>query len=176
MPPLIAAGATLVLRRGGERRQLPLEDFFIDYNKQDLKSGEFVETITLPKPAPGSRLFCYKISKRFDQDISAILGAFNLTIRDGKVASVRIAYGGMAATPRRASGAEAALQGKAWTRKTVDRAVVALASDFRPLDDLRASAAYRMQVAGNLLVKAYLEAQGAGVETRIIPYREAAHA
>ena len=176
MPPLIAAGATLVLRRGGERRELPLEDFFIDYDKQDLKSGEFVETITLPKPAPGSRLYCYKISKRFDQDISAILGAFNLTIHAGKVASVRIAFGGMAATPRRASGAEAALQGKDWTRETVDRAVVALASDFTPIDDLRASAAYRMQVAGNLLVKAYLEAQGDVAETRIIPYREAANA
>ena len=176
MPPLLAAGATLVLCRGDERRRLPLEDFFIDYGQQDLKSGEFVETVVLPKPGPGSRLYCYKISKRFDQDISAILGAFSLTIRDGKVASVRIAYGGMAATPRRASGAEAVLQGQDWSREIVDRAVAALASDFTPIDDLRASAGYRMQVAGNLLVKAYLEAQGDGAETRIIPYREAANA
>ena len=176
LPPLIAAGATLVLRRGGERRRLALEDFFIDYGQQDLKSGEFIETIILPKPGPGSRLYCYKISKRFDQDISAVLAAFSLTIRDGKAASVRLAYGGMAATPRRAGAAEAALEGQDWSRENVDRAVAALQRDFRPIDDLRASAAYRLQVAGNLLVKAYLEAQGDGAETRIIPCREAANA
>jgi xanthine dehydrogenase small subunit len=176
MPPLIAAGATLNLRRGGERRELPLEDFFIDYNKQDLKSGEFVETITLPKPAAGNRLCCYKISKRFDQDISAVLAAFNLSIRNGKVESVRLAFGGMAAVPKRAAAAEGALIGQAWTRPTVESAMTALEEDFTPIDDLRASAGYRMTVARNLLMKAFLETTEASAATRIIAPREAAHA
>ena len=176
LPPLIAAGATLILRRGKTRRSLALEKFFIEYGKQDLRPGEFVEAVILPKPAPGTHLYCYKISKRFDQDISAVLGAFSLKIKDGKVDVVRIAYGGMAATPRRAAAAEAALIGKDWTRETVEQAAAALEKDFAPIDDMRASAAYRMKVAGNLLMKAYLESQGDGAETRIILSREPADA
>ncbi|MCH8862349.1 MAG: xanthine dehydrogenase small subunit [Proteobacteria bacterium] len=179
LPPLIAAGATLILRRGGTRRSLKLENFFIGYGKQDLKAGEFVESVILPRPAPDTRLYCYKISKRFDQDISAVLGAFSLKITDGKVEAARIAYGGMAATPKRASATEAALVGKAWTRETVEQAVESLRKDFTPLDDMRASAQYRMQVAGNLLLKTWLESQsdGAdGLETRIMPTRETANA
>lgn len=179
LPPLIAAGATLILRQGKTRRSLELENFFIGYGKQDLKAGEFVESVILPLPAPDTRLYCYKISKRFDQDISAVLGAFSLKITDDKVEAARIAFGGMAATPKRADAAEAALVGKDWTRETVEQAIAALAEDFTPLDDMRASAQYRMQVAGNLLLKAWLESQGDSaddLETRIMPTRETANA
>jgi xanthine dehydrogenase small subunit len=169
LPPLIAAGATLILRQGKTRRSLTLENFFIGYGKQDLKPGEFVEAVILPKPAADTRLYCYKISKRFDQDISAVLGAFSLKIVGGNVAAARIAYGGMAATPKRAAAAEAALLGKDWTREAVEQAIAALAGDFTPLDDMRASARYRMQVAGNLLLKAWLESQGDTADTRIMP-------
>ncbi len=168
LPPLIAAGATLILRQGKTRRSLKLENFFIGYGKQDLKAGEFVESVILPLPAPDTRLYCYKISKRFDQDISAVLGAFSLKVVEGKVEAARIAYGGMAATPKRASAAEAALVGTDWTREAVEQAIAALQQDFTPLDDMRASAQYRMQVAGNLLLKAWLESQGDSAETRII--------
>lgn len=174
-PPLIAAGATLILRHGEKRRSLVLENFFIDYGKQDLQPGEFVESVILPKPSPDTRLYCYKITKRFDQDISAVLGAFSLKITEGRVEDVRIAYGGMAATPRRASAAEAALLGKDWTRENVEQAVAALQQDFTPIDDMRASAQYRRQVAGNLLLKAWLESQDDAGETRIIPSRESAN-
>ncbi|HTH97983.1 MAG TPA: xanthine dehydrogenase small subunit, partial [Stellaceae bacterium] len=95
-PPLIALGAKLVLRRGGERREIALEDFFLDYGKQDRRPGEFVESIRLPRHDPARRFACYKISKRFDQDITACLGAFNLKLARGRVADIRICYGGMA--------------------------------------------------------------------------------
>jgi xanthine dehydrogenase small subunit len=105
-PALIALGARLVLRRGAERREMPLEDYFIDYGKQDRGAGEFVERIRLALPDPAREFRCYKIAKRFDQDITAVLGAFNLALADGRVADIRIAFGGMAATPKRAKAAE----------------------------------------------------------------------
>ncbi|MCB2010647.1 MAG: xanthine dehydrogenase small subunit [Geminicoccaceae bacterium] len=156
-PALIAAGATLHLASRDGRRSMPLEDFFIDYGKQDLLPGEIVERISVPKPAPGSLYRCYKLSKRFDQDISAVLAAFSLE-RDGDtVTAARIAMGGMAATPKRAARAEAALLGQPWNRRTLDRAKAALAEDFTPIDDMRASAAYRMTAAGNLLERFFIE-------------------
>ena len=111
-PSLIAAGATLQLRRGTERRALALEDFFIAYGKQDRRPGEFVESITVPRPTPGSRYRAYKISKRFDQDISAVMAAFQLRLDGDRVAEARLAFGGMAATPKRAAHAEAAISGR----------------------------------------------------------------
>ena len=156
-PMLIALGARLVLRSGDERRELALEDFFIDYGKQDRKPSEFVERIMLPKPEAGLRFRAYKISKRFDQDISAVLGAFALTLADGKVTGARIAYGGMAGTPRRAAKAERALAGQPWNEATLAAAVAALAEDFTPLTDWRASAGYRARVAGNLLRRLFIE-------------------
>lgn len=168
LPPLIAAGATLILRHDETRRSLALENFFVGYGEQDLKPGEFVESVILPKPVPNSRLYCYKISKRFDQDISAVLGAFSLVIGDGKVEAARIAFGGMAATPKRASAVEAALLGKDWCRETVDQAAAAMEKDFTPLDDMRASAGYRMRVARNLLLKVWLESADEKTGTRII--------
>jgi xanthine dehydrogenase small subunit len=169
MPPvLIAADASLVLRRGGERRTMPLEDFFIDYGRQDRAPGEFVEAVILPKPEPGDLFRCYKITKRFDQDISAVCGAFRLRLAGGKVADIRIAFGGMAATPKRAAGAEAALTGKPWTENTVESALSALEADYTPLDDWRASAWYRTAVARNLLRKFLLETTEPDTTTRLV--------
>ncbi len=160
MPPLlIAAGAKLVLRSANDERIIPLEDFFIEYGKQDLHKGEFVKSTIIPKPTPSQKYFAYKISKRFESDISAVCMAMSLSLKDGICSNVRIAYGGMAATPKRAANAEKALEGQNWTEENIRRAVVALPSDFTPIDDLRASKSYRMQVAQNLLLKAWLEDQ-----------------
>ena len=156
-PALIALGASLTLRRGDARRTLPLEDFYVDYMRNRLLDGEFVQAIQLPLPAPGQRLRAYKISKRFDSDISAVCAAFALTLDAGVVQSARLAFGGMAATVRRAPQAEAALTGRPWTEATLQAAMAALAQDFTPLTDLRASAAYRRQVAANLLRRCWLE-------------------
>ncbi len=169
MPPvLIAADASLVLRRGANRRTMPLEDFFIEYGKQDRAPGEFVEAVILPKPEPGDLFRCYKITKRFDQDLSAVCGAFRLRLAGGKVADIRIAFGGMAATPKRAAGAEAALTGKPWTENSVESALAALEADYTPLDDWRASAWYRMAVARNLLRKFLLETTEPDTTTRLV--------
>ncbi len=115
-PALIALEANLVLRRGAERREMALEDFFIDYGKQDRRPGEFVEKILLPRRDPSRLFHCYKVSKRFDQDITASLGAFNLKVEKGRVSDIRICFGGMAATPKRARHCEKALIGRPWSR------------------------------------------------------------
>ncbi|WP_404934499.1 xanthine dehydrogenase small subunit [Nitratireductor sp. L15S-10] len=159
-PPLIALGATLTLRKGSARRTIPLEDFFIDYGKQDRAPGEFVEAVHVPVPDATSRFAVWKISKRRDEDITAVLGAFDLTIADGRVEAARIAYGGMAATPKRAKAVEAALVGKAWTEETVEAALSAYEKDFQPISDMRASADYRMMAAKNLLRRFYVESMG----------------
>ncbi|MEM8646486.1 MAG: xanthine dehydrogenase small subunit [Pseudomonadota bacterium] len=159
-PALIALGATVSLASRSGKRTLPLEDFFIAYGEQDCKPGEFLEAIQIPRPGPGDLNAIYKISKRRDEDISSVCGAFSLTIADGLVETARIAYGGMAATPKRASHVEAALVGKPWTEETVDRAMAAFAKDFTPLTDWRASAEYRALSARNLLRRFYLEHQG----------------
>jgi xanthine dehydrogenase small subunit len=175
-PALIAMGARLVLRRGKERRELALVDFFIDYGKQDRKASEFVERIVVPKPAPDLRFRAYKVSKRFDQDISAVLGAFALQVAGGKVKSARIAYGGMAATPKRARHVEAAIEGEAWNEATVEAAMRALEQDFAPIDDWRASAVYRMAAARNLLRRLHIETTDDEEETRLVGDRSLAHA
>ena len=167
-PALIAAGATLVLRRGIERRTMPLEDFFLAYGKQDRQPGEFVEKIVLPKPSPGSYFRAYKVSKRFDQDISAVCGAFLVEVEGSRVTRARLAYGGMAATPKRASAAEAALVGQPWSEASVRRAMQALAQDFTPLTDWRASAEYRRTIAANLLLKLYVETTDGASPTRLV--------
>lgn len=159
MPPaLIAAGASLVLRRGEATRTLPLEDYFLDYGRQDRRPGEFVEAVVVPKVPAGQVFRLFKLSKRFDQDISAVSAGVSLAVEGGRVRSARIAFGGMAATPRRALAAEAALVGGPWTEEAARRAAQALAEDFQPISDLRASAAYRLAAAGALLVKTFLEA------------------
>ena len=169
-PALIAAGATLTLRGGGARRTLALEDFFLDYGVQDRRPGEYVESVFAPRPAPGAVFKVFKLSKRFDQDISAVCGAFHLAIKDGVVASARIAFGGMAATPRRAAACEAALIGRPWSQDTVEAAAGALDADFAPLSDLRASAAYRRLAAANLLRKVWLEGQAGAGAVRVLDW------
>jgi xanthine dehydrogenase small subunit len=160
-PALIALGATLHLRKGAARRDLPIEDFFLDYGKQDRQPGEFVSGVTIPKSAPALRV--YKLSKRFDQDISAVLGAFNVTIESGKVASARIAFGGMAGIPKRAAHVEAALVGKPWSEATVEAVIGGFPKDFQPMTDMRGSAAYRLEAAQNMLRRYFADLSGSAV-------------
>jgi len=148
-PALIALGATLHLRHGNETRDMPIEDFFLDYGKQDRAAGELVTGVTVPKAMDTLR--CYKISKRFDQDISAVCGCFNIVVDDGVVADARIAFGGMAGTPKRATAVETALAGQQWTANTIATAAKSFAQDYTPMTDMRASAAYRLETAQNLL-------------------------
>ncbi len=150
-PALIALGAVLHLRRGEDAREMPLEDFFLDYRKQDRHPGELIEAVTIPCQAPALR--CYKLSKRFDQDISAVCGCFNLHLEQGIVGSARIAFGGMAGVPKRASAVEAAVLGKRFTPEVAAGLGPAFAQDFTPLSDMRASAAYRLQAAANMAVR-----------------------
>ncbi|MDK3074461.1 xanthine dehydrogenase small subunit [Sedimentitalea sp. JM2-8] len=156
-PVLIALGAEITLRRGAERRALPLQDFFIDYGKQDRAPGEFVESIRVPLPGADDLNAAYKISKRRDEDISSVAAGIRMTVRDGRISGARIAFGGMAATPKRATAAETALNGQPWARGSFEAAARALAGDFTPLTDWRASADYRMRAARNLLRRFYLE-------------------
>jgi xanthine dehydrogenase small subunit len=160
MPALMAAGTSLVLCSASGRRNVSLDDFYKDYMVNDLQPGEFLETLRIPLPDDGVELRSYKISKRFDQDIAAVCGAFQLKLDVGKVESVRIAFGGMAATIRRASHCENALLGEVWDEASIARAMTALGSDFTPIDDMRASADYRVRVARNFLQRLYLETQG----------------
>jgi len=164
MPPaLIALGATLTLRRGDRRREMALEDYFLAYGKQDRREGEFVEGVFIPRPAPEAVIAITKLSKRFDSDISAVLGAFHLTIEDGVITRARIAFGGMAATPKRAHATEEALIGKAWEEASIEAAIPALSPDYQPLSDVRGSSAYRLAVAGNLLRRLWLAQSGEAV-------------
>lgn len=156
-PVLMALGAVLLLRRGERQRRIALDAFYLDYMKNALEPGEFVEAIELPPPAAGLRVQAYKISKRFDCDISAVCAALAVTLDGERVEEVRLAFGGMAATVRRAAQAEAALRGRAWTQDAVADAQAALAGDFTPLSDMRASADYRARVAANLLQRFWLE-------------------
>jgi xanthine dehydrogenase small subunit len=165
-PALIALGATLHLRRGEARRDLPLEAFFLDYGKQDRQPGEFVEAVSIP--VQPDRLRCYKLSKRFDQDISALCGCFSITVADGRVTTARIAFGGMAGTPKRASAVEAALTGQPWTAATVAAAKAAFALDFTPLSDMRASATYRLTAAANLLERYFHEDTQPGARLHVL--------
>jgi xanthine dehydrogenase small subunit len=160
-PALISIGARLHLRRGDLRREIAIEDFFLDYKKQDRQPGEFVEAVTIPASAPD--LACYKLSKRFDQDISAVCGCFDLTLKGSKVEIARIAFGGMAGIPKRAANVERALVGQPWSEATVRAALPAFAQDFTPMTDMRASAAYRLATAQNMLLRYYHDRSGTPV-------------
>ncbi|HXV28707.1 MAG TPA: xanthine dehydrogenase small subunit, partial [Sinorhizobium sp.] len=166
-PPLIALGATLTLRSKDGVRTLPLEDFFVAYGKQDRQPGEFVESIFVPALPAGERFAAYKVSKRRDEDISALLGAFRISLdAENRVTAARIAYGGMAATPKRAKAVEAALVGQPWTEATIGTAQAAFELDYQPLTDWRATSAYRMLAAKNLLMRFFLESAGEKAELR----------
>ncbi|BDW86228.1 xanthine dehydrogenase small subunit [Roseicyclus marinus] len=161
-PALIALGARLHLRKGAGRRVIALEDFFLDYGKQDRAPGEFVEAVSIP--VQPDRLACYKLSKRFDQDISAVCGAFTITVTEGRVAAARIAFGGMAGVPKRAAHVEAALLGQPWEEATIREAQEAFAQDFTPLSDMRASAGYRLRATQGMLMRYFLETRGDAVD------------
>jgi xanthine dehydrogenase small subunit len=162
MPPaLIALDATLHLRMGKTERTMKLEEFFIAYGKQDRKPGELVWRIDVPKPEANQIFHCAKITKRRDDDISAVMGAFLFTVENEKIIAARIAYGGMATTPKRALKTEAALLGK-----TLDQALAIQLDDYEPIADMRASAEYRKSAANALLHKALLTAAGQ-TETRV---------
>ena len=157
MPWLIALGARLVLRGTNGERELALEDFYLGYQQKDLRPDEFVRALRVPLPRAGLRFRTYKLAKRFDQDISAVCAAFALTLEDGIVKEARIAFGGMAATPKRAAAAEGVLNGRAWDEAALAEAMAALAEDYQPLSDMRASSAYRLKTAQNLLRRFWLE-------------------
>ncbi|MGZ5199912.1 MAG: xanthine dehydrogenase small subunit [Telluria sp.] len=157
MPWLIALGSQVVLNGPDGERVLALEDFYLGYQKKDMRPGEFVQSVRVPLPKAGLRFRTYKLSKRFDQDISAVCAAFAIAFDGERIASARIAFGGMAATPRRAVAAEAVLVGATWTEGTLREAMGALARDYAPLTDMRASSAYRMQAAQNLLRRFWFE-------------------
>jgi xanthine dehydrogenase small subunit len=157
MPWLIALGTQLVLRGPGGQRLLALEDFYLAYQKKDLQPGEVVEALRIPLPRDEVAFRTYKLAKRFDQDISAVCAAFAVTLDGGIVRDARIAFGGMAATPKRAAAAEAVLLGRAWDEFAMADAMRALAQDYQPMSDMRASSGYRLRAAQNLLRRFWLE-------------------
>lgn len=169
-PPLMVLDAQLTLRQGDHQRKMPLEDFFLDYKVTDLKPGEFIHDVTVPFLTDNQQLKVYKISKRIDDDISAVLAAIFIELNDAKVKAIRIAFGGMAATPKRARNCEKALKGKPFNQQTIDEAKRALTEDFSPMSDVRASSEYRMQVAQNLLQKCFIELTHEKIKTSVVSY------
>ncbi|MBW8844474.1 MAG: xanthine dehydrogenase small subunit [Burkholderiales bacterium] len=159
-PALIALGADVILRRGGQQRRIKLQDFYLDYMKKDLQPGEFIEAMRVPLPEDGWQFSAHKIAKRHDSDISAVCAVLALKLDAGVVREARFAFGGMAAIVKRAAAAEAAVVGQPWTEAAAKAAAAALAQDFKPMTDMRASAAYRLKVAQNLFTKLWLETGG----------------
>ena len=160
MPALMAAGTSLRIRSESGLREVALDDFYHDYMVNDLQPGEFIERIRVPLPGDNVTLRSYKLSKRFDQDISAVCTAYRLELEGGMVRSARIACGGLAATIRRAPKCEAAISGQPWNENTVAAGMAAFAEDYAPISDMRASAGYRLRAAQNLLQRLYLETSG----------------
>ena len=156
-PVLIALDAVLLLRRGDVQRRMPLGEFYTGYMTNQLAAGEFIQAIEVPLTATGDAFRTYKITKRHDSDISAVLGAFRITRNGNNVSDVRLVFGGMAAVIKRAANAEVALRGQVWSEASVEAAAEALTKDFEPISDMRASAAYRLEVSRNLLRRFWLE-------------------
>ena len=156
-PVLMALDARLMLRKGERIRTLPLESFSLGYRTNRLEAGEFVQAIEIPRRIPGTVVRAWKISKRYDCDISAVCGAFVLRLEADRVIHARFAFGGMAAIVKRATQAERAVLGQPWTRDVADAAAAVLGEDFEPISDLRASQAYRMQVARGLVQRLWLQ-------------------
>ncbi|NLS16592.1 xanthine dehydrogenase small subunit [Rhizobium sp. P40RR-XXII] len=173
-PPLIALGASLTLHKGETRRTIALEDFFVAYGKQDRQPGEFVEAVHVPVPPADENFAVYKVTKRRDEDIAATLGAFRVALAtDGTVAGITIAYGGMAATPKRAFAVENALLGQPWNETTVEAAMEKYPEDYAPLTDMRATAEYRALAAKNLLLRFYLETTSSAAPVQVSRYEAA---
>lgn len=166
-PVLIALGATCALQSIEGVRSMPLEDYFVGYRQTASRDNEFIRSVDIPLPPDTATLKICKISKRLDDDISSVCLAALITIEDGTTTGIRVAFGGMAAIPKRAPHCEAVLSGQPFDRDTVERAKAALGQDFEPISDVRASAAYRLEVAGNLLERIGLELSGAATPTRV---------
>ena len=159
-PCLMALDAELDIAGPDGGRLMPLEEFFRAYRRTALGDTEVITTIRIPRPANGTVFRAWKISKRHDQDISAVIGAFRVVLRNGRISDIRIAFGGMAAVPARALETERVLSGRTWSEDSVRDAGRAMERDFTPIDDQRASAAYRLKVAANLLVRLYRDVAG----------------
>jgi xanthine dehydrogenase small subunit len=156
LPTLIALGAEIELRCGERTRWLQLEKFYLGYQKKDLAAGEFVVSVRVPTPAAGTRVRVFKLSKRIDQDISAVCLAGAVSVEGGRIVSARVALGGMAAVAARAPAVEKTLLGAPWSRSTFEAAAASLEQDFRPLSDMRATSDYRLKGAANLLRRFFL--------------------
>ncbi|MGB1236643.1 MAG: xanthine dehydrogenase small subunit [Pseudomonadales bacterium] len=169
-PALIALGASIDLHSAQGTREMPLEAFFVDYKQTQLAAGECIVNVRIPYAQTGDQLRCYKVSKRLEDDISAVLGCINLAVEDGVVTRVRIAFGGMAAIPKRALKCEAALLGQPWNEQSITSAQVALTKDFTPLSDFRASSAYRMRCAQNMLRRYYIELTEPQTAIQVVQY------
>jgi xanthine dehydrogenase small subunit len=167
MPWLLALDARLRLRQGQRVRELALTDFYLGYRRNALEPGEFIESVQIPAPQPGEQLACYKLSRRFEQDISAVCVAIALTVEAGLIRKARVGFGGMAATPSRAPRVEAALTGQPFSRSTFEAAMAAVADDFDPISDLRASRDYRLRTAAHCLLRFWLEHGEPGRPVRV---------
>jgi xanthine dehydrogenase small subunit len=161
MPLLLALGAGVILRKGSRTRELPLEEFYLAYQKTAREPGEVLVAVRVPLRRPGEIVRAWKVSKRRDQDISAVCGAFSLVVEGGRVRRARLAYGGVAATPKRAANAEKVITGQPFDLDTLESARRALTGDFTPLTDGRATAGYRAAVAANLLTRLQAEVEAA---------------
>lgn len=170
MPALIAIGAVIVLNCGGRTRSVSLDEYYLDYQKTVLQEGEFVERILLPLPEPNTSVRSYKLSKRFDQDISAVCAAFTLQLDGNRVSRIRTGFGGVAAIPKRAEKCERALQGQVWDEAAVRNAMQVLDQEFRPISDMRASREYRRLAIGNLLYRFFLETTDKTAETSVYDF------
>lgn len=157
MPWLIALGARVVLRNAERAHAIPMEDLYVAYMKKLMQPDEVLEAVEVPLPTPAIKFRTYKVSKRYDSDISAVCAAFAIRLDGKRIAESRVAFGGMAAMPKRAAATEAALNGKVWTEATARAAMEALAKDYTPLTDMRASAEYRLKSAENLVYRFFLE-------------------
>ncbi|MEY8709120.1 xanthine dehydrogenase small subunit [Mangrovibacter phragmitis] len=155
-PMLLALGASLTLQCGEQQRELSLDDFFLDYRKTALAPGEFIRAIHIPRVTVSPSFQAWKVSKRREDDISTVFGAFNLHHKQGVITTARVAFGGMAAVPARALACEAALCGKPLSEATLTVACKALDADFSPLSDFRGTSGYRLQVAKNLLRRYFM--------------------
>ncbi len=169
-PALIALNAQVVLRHGDSSRTLPLEDYFLSYKVTVQQPGEFIEKVLVPLTQENRAFRSYKISKRLDDDISAVLGCFNLKIENDVITEARVAFGGMAAIPMRAKQCEQVLQGGNWNKQTINLAKAALLEDFQPISDFRASKEYRLLTAVNMLTRLFVELESPAVETRVTAY------
>lgn len=162
MPALISVGARVKLRKGSKTRELAMQDLYLDYMKNAMETGEFIESVIVPRRDESLQIRCYKLCKRFDQDISAVCAAFALRLKGDRIDDINITFGGMAAIPKRATNTENLLKGKIWDEDTLVVAMETLKLEFSPLSDMRASAAYRQQTASNLLYRFYLETRPQG--------------